>query len=77
MFTMNLSQHYPEHMIQDLKDMLSGAARFWAMQPYNKQVLENAPPSRMKHLQQIIDNFGHVPALSRKMMETMKEPARG
>ncbi|MBI3831156.1 MAG: phytanoyl-CoA dioxygenase family protein [Planctomycetes bacterium] len=77
MFTMNLCEQYPQENLQELKDYLSGAARFWAMEPYNSAVLKNAPATRMRHLQQVIDNFGHVPALSRKMMETMAEPARG
>lgn len=77
MFTMNLCQHYPQESLQELKDYLSGAARFWAMEPYHPAVMKDAPASRMRHLEQVIDNFGHVPALSRKMMETMAEPARG
>jgi ectoine hydroxylase-related dioxygenase (phytanoyl-CoA dioxygenase family) len=77
MFTMNLSQHYPEHLIPELRKYLEGAARFWATEPYHATVLQNAPASRMKHLEQLLNNFDHVRELTRIAKETMLEPARG
>jgi len=77
MFTMNLSQHYPEHLIPELRKYVEGAARFWATEPYHASILKNAPPSRMKHLEQLLANFDHVRELTRIAKETMLEPARG
>ncbi len=80
MFTMNLCQRYPERLVPQLRDYLTGAARFWVEEPYwgpSAPMQGTASPERMRHLQQVIDNFSHVPELSRKARETMLEPARG
>ena len=77
MFTMNLCQRYPHALLSELRDYVSGAARFWATEPYHEAVLRNAPPERMKHLEQLLANFDHVRELTRKAKETMLEPARG
>ena len=77
MFTMNLCQHYPPHLIHELKSYVEGWSRFWAMEPYQPAVLADAGPGRMKHLEQLLGNFEHVRELSRKRMETELEPARG
>ena len=77
MFTMNLSEHYPLEFIPALQDYVSGAARFWATEPYHENVLKNASPERMKHLEQLLANFDHVRELTRKAKETMLEPSRG
>jgi hypothetical protein len=77
LFTMNCSQRYPQELIPELREMLTGAARFWVTKPYHPAVFKNASPERMKHLEQICNNFDHVPELTRKAMAEMSEPARG
>jgi hypothetical protein len=80
MFTMNLCQRYPERLLPQLREYLTGAARFWVEEPYwgaSAPMIGTASPGRMSHLQQVIDNFGHVPELSRRAKESMLEPARG
>ena len=77
MFTMNLCQRYPEELMSEFLEYVSGAARFWASKPFHDAVLNGASPERMKHLEQQLNNFDHVVELSRKARETMLEPARG
>jgi hypothetical protein len=80
MFTMNLCQRYPERMLPELRNYLTGAARFWVEEPYwgpTAPMIGTASPARMRHLQQVLDNFSHVPELSRQARATMLEPARG
>ena len=77
MFTMNCGERYPEHRIGELRKGLEGAARFWVTEAYHSACFKNASPERLKHLQQIRDNFDHVPELARKAMAEMAEPARG
>ncbi|HEY8668320.1 MAG TPA: phytanoyl-CoA dioxygenase family protein [Tepidisphaeraceae bacterium] len=77
MFTMNLCQRYPREKLQDLRDYIAGAARFWIDRAYGKAMTETAGPQRMRHLEQVMANDGHLADLSRKARETMKEPSRG
>ncbi len=69
MFTMNLCQRYPDRLLPQFRESLKGAARFWVEEPYwgpSAPMIGTASPARMRHLQQVIDNFGHVPELSRE-----------
>jgi len=77
MFTMNCSQRFPENKLQELRDYIAGAARFWLDRNYGPAMLKTATPRRMKHLEQILANDGHLAELSRKARETMTEPSRG
>jgi hypothetical protein len=77
MFTINLCQRYPEESVQDLRDYLSGAARFWVERAYGPQMLATAGPERMRHLEQVMANDGHLAELSRQAREKMTEPSRG
>jgi hypothetical protein len=77
MFTMNCSEQYPDELIPELRELLTGAARFWVTKPYHPAVFKDASPQRLKHLEQICNNFDHVPELTRKAMAEMSEPARG
>jgi len=77
MFTMNLCQHYPDAHLQDLRDMIAGGARFWVERAYGETMIRTAGPERMRHLEQLLANDGHLAELSRKARETMAEPARG
>ena len=77
MFTMNLCQRYPEARIQELRDYLNGISRFWVDRAYGEIMINTAGPGRMRHLEQVMANDGHIAALSKKARETMAEPSRG
>ena len=77
MFTMNLCQRYPEDRVQELRDYLNGVSRFWVERAYGPTMMETAGPQRMRHLEQVMANDGHIAELSRRAREKMDEPARG
>jgi ectoine hydroxylase-related dioxygenase (phytanoyl-CoA dioxygenase family) len=76
MFTINLCQRYPESRIQELRDYLNGHARFWVERTYAETMIRTAGPERMRHLEQVMANDGHLAELSRKARQTMSEPSR-
>ena len=77
MFTMNLCQRYPAGSLQELRDYLAGGARFWVTRGYGEEMLRTAGPQRMRHLEQVLANDGHLAELSRQAREKMAEPSRG
>ncbi len=77
MFTMNLCQRYPEHRLQELRDYISGGARFWLDEAYGEAMIRTASPDRKRHLEQVMANDDHLPELSRQARERMSEPSRG
>jgi len=77
MFTINLCQRYPEDKIEDLRNYISGKARFWIDRAYGEKMVRTAGPQRQRHLEQVMANDGHLAELSRKARETMLEPSRG
>lgn len=77
MFTINLCQRYPEEKLQELRDYISGAARFWIERAYSDTMVRTAGPERRKHLEQVMANDGHLAELSRQARERMSEPSRG
>lgn len=77
MFTINLCQRYPAGREQDLRDYLNGWARFWLDRAYGPLMIETATPQRMRHLEQVMANDGHLAELARKARATMAEPSRG
>lgn len=77
MFTMNLCQRYPENRLEDLRNYLAGHARFWIERNYGEIMTRTAGPERMRHLEQIMANDGHLAELSRQARERMAEPSRG
>ena len=77
MFTMNLCQRYPEDRLQDLRNYIGGAARFWIERSYGEKMVKTAGPGRMQHLEQVMANDGHLAELSRQAQSNMSEPARG
>lgn len=77
MFTMNLCQRVPDDHLQELRDYLNGVARFWVDRAYGELMMSTAGPKRMRHLEQVMANDGHLAELSRKSREEMDEPARG
>ena len=77
MFTINLAQRYTEERLPALRDYISGHARFWIDRNYGEKMIRTAGPERMRHLEQIMANDGHLAELSRKNREKMLEPSRG
>lgn len=77
MFTINLCQRYPEERLQELRDYISGAARFWIDRAYGDAMVRTANDVRMRHLEQVMANDGHLAELSRQARERMSEPSRG
>ena len=77
MFTINLSQRYPESRLEDLRKQIATAARFWIDCKYGKKMVRTAGLERMRHLEQNMANDGHLAELSRQARERMSEPSRG
>ncbi len=77
MFTINLCQTYPEERLQELRDYISGAARFWIDRVYGEAMVRTAGPERMRRLRQVMENDSHLAELSRRARESMPEPSRG
>ncbi|MBO7745321.1 phytanoyl-CoA dioxygenase family protein [Paenibacillus sp. MWE-103] len=77
MFTINLCQRYAEEDLQELRDYIGTAARFWIDRAYSETMMRTATPERLVHLEQVMANDGHLAALSAKARLEMAEPARG
>jgi hypothetical protein len=78
MFTLNLCNHAETSAeITDLKNFISGNARFWLDHSHSDIMKNTASIERMAHLQQVIDNEEHLRGLSVKAREEMVEPSRG
>jgi phytanoyl-CoA dioxygenase PhyH len=76
LFVMNFAEHCPEERLPDLRRHVGSMARFWNDSYYGEHVLADAPPARVAHLQQILDNQDHLPGLVAECRSTMPEPAR-
>ena len=77
MFTINLCQRYPDEHLDELRDYIRGYARFWIDRVYGDAMTRTAGGERMRHLEQMMANDGHLAELSRHARETMAEPSRG
>ncbi|MDE2125730.1 MAG: phytanoyl-CoA dioxygenase family protein [Armatimonadetes bacterium] len=77
MFTINLSQHYPDALLPELRNYVASFARFWVDCPFGDEMLRTAGPTRRRHLEQVLANSDHLPALAREARERMSEPSRG
>ncbi|QHW33717.1 hypothetical protein GZH47_24915 [Paenibacillus rhizovicinus] len=77
MFTINMCQRYAEADIQELRDYIGTAARFWIDRAFSDTMMNEASPERMVHLEQVMANDGHLAALSAKARLEMAEPSRG
>ncbi|MEM7482681.1 MAG: phytanoyl-CoA dioxygenase family protein [Acidobacteriota bacterium] len=76
LFVINAAEHCPDDKLDGLRTMISSFARFWIDEYYGKTMIETADEKRMRNLQQIIDNQGHLPALAAKARSEMSEPSR-
>lgn len=77
MFTLNFASRFPEERIQDLRDYCSIHTRFWIDRLYGETMIRTAGPERMRHLEQVMANDGHMAALTREAKQRMAEPSRG
>ena len=78
MFTLNCCAHCETDLeIDELKQYIANHHRYWIDQMHSDVMRRTASPARMRHLQQVIDNEGHLPALSAKARMEMAEPAHG
>ncbi|MCX5659376.1 MAG: phytanoyl-CoA dioxygenase family protein [Planctomycetota bacterium] len=77
MFTINLCQRYPKGRENELQDYMRGWSRFWMERGYEPLMIDTASPQRMRHLEQVLANDGHLAGLTREAKEKMAEPARG
>ena len=77
MYTMNFSQRWPDHKLQELRDTLVKEARFWTERIHGEAMVRTASPERMVHLQQIRENDTHLADRVRELKKTMVEPSRG
>lgn len=78
MFTLNLCQRAKNPAeLQELREFINSAARFWVEQTHSDVMRRTASPERMRHLAQVIENEDELPALVRQAKAVMAEPARG
>jgi len=77
MFTMNLCQRYPETDLPELREYLTGFARFWLERAYGEKMITTAGPQRRRHLEQVMANDYELPELCRQARAKMAEPSRG
>lgn len=77
MFTINLSQRYRTEDLPLLRESIGSAARFWIDRAYGETMMRTAGPERLRHLEQIMANDGHLAELTRQAKLRMSEPARG
>ena len=77
MFTINAQQRYLDEELEELRDDIGGRANFWVESAYGETMVRTSGPARMRHLEQLLANDGHLPELARKARERMSEPSRG
>jgi ectoine hydroxylase-related dioxygenase (phytanoyl-CoA dioxygenase family) len=77
MFTINLYQRIREQDLQRLRDEIATRARFWSERAYGETMIRTASPARLRHLEQVMANDGHLAELARKARREMAEPSRG
>jgi hypothetical protein len=77
MFTINCCQRYAPDQEHVLRDYISGFARFWIDRAIGQTMIDTATPQRARHLEQLLANDAHLPALAAKARQSMSEPSRG
>jgi len=77
MFTMNVTARFADRDLPILRNEITSFARFWVDSVYAEPMLRGAPPARMAHLRQALENQGHLAEAVRRAKAEMKEPSRG
>ncbi len=72
MFTLNCCRRCETlEEIQDLKDYIAVSALYWIDHTHSELMHQTASPERMRHLEQVIEHEGHLPALAAEARATM------
>ena len=66
MFTLNNCQRIPRDQLQVLKAYIGAHARYFIERHYGEKMVKTAGPKRMVHLEQVLENDGHLAALTAK-----------
>lgn len=77
MFTLNTTSRYEDKDLPFLRNEISAFARFWVDSVYGPAMMETATSQRMVHMQQVLDNQGHLPDAARQAKAEMQEASRG
>ena len=77
MFTINLSQRYPEENLSDLKNYINEGSRCWIDRAYGDIMVNTASKKRMKYLAQVLENEEELKYHSMLARKKMKKPANG
>jgi hypothetical protein len=78
MFTLNCCRRCETAVeIQDLESYIDSHGRFWIDHLHSEIMRSTGPPTRMRHLRQVMEHEGHLPALAAKARAEMAEPSRG
>lgn len=77
MFTMNLAARHADENLGQLRDYIAAHKRFWIDSLYDEPMINTGPASRMRHLEQVLANQSHLPALTAAARAEMAEPSRG
>ena len=67
MFTMNFSERYPDHLTDDLKEVLGDEARFFIDRIHGPAMIKTATPERILHLEQVRENDSHLADLVKEL----------
>lgn len=77
MFTINCTPRYPEERLPQLRDYCSAHVRFLIPRLYGEAMVQTAGPERMRHLEQVRANDGHMAELLQQARGQSPEPSRG
>jgi len=78
MFTLNFCARCdtPDET-SELRQFINAQARFWIDHLHSEAMRRTASPRRMRHLRQVMEQEGDLPALAAKARAEMKESSRG
>jgi hypothetical protein len=78
MFTLNCCRRCEmAEEILDLENYVGSHGRFWIDHLHSDTMRQTGPPTRMRHLRQVMEHEAHLPALAAQARATMPEPSRG
>jgi hypothetical protein len=78
MFTLNFNARCEtDAEIEQLETYINSYARFWIDHVHSETMRSTASPSRMRHLQQVIQHEGGLAPLAARARDEQFEPARG
>ena len=75
--TINASERYPCDQTEVLREWICAFAKWSLDSIYGEKMLATADTERMRHLEQVLANQDHLPALSAKARQEKAESSRG